>query len=292
VQQTDIFITADAINTLNLGHAVVYAFDATGNVTSLINFTTLAKQLNDGKPLTEYELDVIYKLVDKAVIDQLIGAYIDVETQTLRISTRIEDTLPGLNRADFMTNLESDLEAVGLSPQNYQLTNLFVLYQDILSRLFQSQISTLGIVYGALAVILLLIFKSPKIALIALVPNVITTTAILGIIGWTGIPLDLMTITIAAIAMGIAIDDTIHFVDAYIEGSHGEKLNSAFSHTGLAITYTTSLIAAGFGMFVFSDFMPSVYFGLLTACAMIFALFTDLTVLPALLRKFVPDKQI
>ena len=138
--------------------------------------------------------------------------------------------------------------------------------------------------------IYILIFKSLKIALIALVPNVVTTTAILGVIGWAGIPLDLMTITIAAIAMGIAIDDTIHFIDAYLSGSEGQKMNSAFSHTGLAITYTTSLIAAGFAMFMFSDFMPSVYFGLLTALAMLFALFTDLTVLPALLRKFVADK--
>jgi hypothetical protein len=288
-ERDDIFLPAEYVNTLHLGHAVVDAFEATGNVTSLINFTTLAKQLNNGKPLTEYELDVIYKLVDKEVIDKLIGSYIDIDTRTMRISTRIQDTLPGLNRAEFIKNINADLQATGLSPQEYQLTSLFVLYQDILSRLFDSQIATLGIVYVALTIILLLIFRSVKIALIALVPNIITTTAILGVIGWFNIPLDLMTITIAAIAMGIAIDDTIHFVDAYISGQHGEKLKSAFSHTGLAITYTTSLIAAGFGMFVFSDFMPSVYFGLLTACAMFFALFTDLTVLPSLLNKFVPD---
>ena len=285
----DILLPAEYINSLHLAHATVDAFEATGNVTSLINFTTLAKQLNDGKPLTEYELDVIYKLVDKEVIDKLIGAYIDVDTKTMRISTRIQDTLPGLNRAEFIKNINADLQAAGLSPQEYQLTSLFVLYQDILSRLFDSQIATLGIVYIALALILLAIFRSFKIALIALVPNIITTTAILGVIGWLNIPLDLMTITIAAIAMGIAIDDTIHFIDAYLSGEQGHKLASAFSHTGLAITYTTSLIAAGFGMFVFSDFMPSVYFGLLTACAMFFALFTDLTVLPSLLRKFVPD---
>ncbi len=287
----DLTLSAQQINSLHLGHAVVNAFDATGNVTSLINFTSLAKQLNDNQPLTEYELDAIFKLVDKKVIDQLIGAYIDVETNTMRLSTRIQDTLPGLNRAEMLDNMRGDLQAAGLKQSEFEFTNLFVLYQDILSRLFDSQIKTLGFVYVALALILLFIFRSIKLALIALVPNVITTTAILGVIGWFGIPLDLMTITIAAIAMGIAIDDTIHFVDAFNSSASGNKLNSSFSHTGLAITYTSLLIAAGFGMFVFSDFMPSVYFGALTACAMLFALLTDLTVLPAMLKMFVGDDE-
>lgn len=289
---SSLFVPADKINTLHLGHAAVDAFEATGNVTSLINFTTLAKQLNDNKPLTEYELDVIYKLVDKQVIDQLIGAYIDTNTGTMRISTRIQDTLPDLNRAELLTAIKADLQAVGFAENEYQLTSLFVLYQDILSRLFSSQIETLGIVYAALGLILLLIFRSIKVAIIALIPNIVTTTAILGVIGWLNIPLDLMTITIAAIAMGIAIDDTIHFTDAYLSAKPGEELNNAFSHTGLAMTYTSILIAAGFGMFVFSDFMPSVYFGLLTACAMLFALFTDLTVLPALLKRFVKPQSV
>ena len=285
----DLFMQADDVNRLHLAHAVTDHFAATGNVTSLINFTTLAKQLNDSKPLTEYELDVIYSMVDKAVIDQLIGAYIDTESNTMRISTRIEDTLPNLNRAVFLQNLKADLAATGLASDQYQLTNLFVLYQDILSRLFDSQIATLGIVYVALGIMLLVIFRSVKIALIALIPNILTTTAILGVIGWLGIPLDLMTITIAAIAMGIAIDDTIHFIDAFLTADSGDQLSQSFSHTGLAITYTSSLIAIGFGMFVFSDFMPSVYFGILTACAMLFALITDTTVLPAMLKVFVGD---
>lgn len=290
-EQSDLFMRADDVNKLHLGHAVIDAFDATGNVTSLINFTSLARQLNDNKPLTEYELDVIYSLLDKAIVDQLIGAYIDTDTNTMRISTRIQDTLPELNRATLLENVHADLKATGLTSEDYQLTSLFILYQDILARLFDSQIATLGLVYIALAFVLLAIFRSIRLALIALVPNVLTTTTILGLIGWLGIPLDLMTITIAAIAMGIAIDDTIHFIDAYISAEDGNNLNNAFSHTGLAITYTSSLIAIGFGMFIFSDFMPSVYFGVLTACAMIFAFITDLTILPALLKTFLAKEK-
>ncbi|WP_286268626.1 efflux RND transporter permease subunit [Thalassotalea hakodatensis] len=285
--KSDLFMTAKQVNTLHLGHAVVNAFDATGNVTSLISFTKLAKQLNDGAPITEYELDVIYSMVDKETIDSLVGAYIDTDSNTMRISTRIQDTLPGLNRAEFLDKLTKDLNAAGLSEDQVELTNLFVLYQDILSRLFDSQITTLGIVYGVLALVLFAIFRSIKIALIALVPNIINTLGILGIIGWLGIPLDLMTITIAAIAMGIAIDDTIHFVDAYKSKLDGKPMQHAFSHTGLAIVYTSTLIATGFSMFVFSDFVPSVYFGLLTACAMMLAVITDLTVLPGLLKKYI-----
>ncbi len=285
-EQSSLFMSAEQVNTLHLGHAAVDAFSATGNVTSLINFTTLAKQLNNNQPITEYELDVIHALASQQVVDNLVGAYIDTDSQTMRISTRIEDTQQGLNRAELLTNLESDLVATGLSPQQFQLTNLFVLYQDILSRLFESQITTLGIVYLVIGIVLVAIFRSIKLALIALVPNILTTTTILGIIGWAGIPLDLMTITIAAIAMGIAIDDTIHFVDAYVTHQQEDKMQRAFSHTGLAIVYTSTLIAAGFGMFVFSDFMPSVYFGVLTACAMIMAIVTDLTILPALLKRY------
>lgn len=291
-KSSELFVDAETVNRLHLAHAAIDAFDATGNVTSLINFTKLARQLNDNKPLTEYELDAIYKLVDKEVIDSLIGAYVDTNTNTMRISTRIQDTLPNLNRAELLDNINADLQATGLKQNEYQLTNLFVLYQDILSRLLDSQINTLALVYLALGLILLAIFRSLKLALIALVPNVLTTAGILGVIAWAGIPLDLMTITTAAIAMGIAIDDTIHFMDAYLSGNPGEKLRGAFSHTGLAITYTSTLIAVGFGMFVFSDFMPSVYFGVLTACAMLFALITDLTLLPALLTRFVKDEAV
>ena len=291
-EQDDLFLSAQQVGTLQLGHAAVDAFDATGNVTSLINFTTLAKQLNDNAPITEYELDVIYSLVDEKVIDSLIGAYIDTESQTMRISTRVQDTLEGLNRAEFLSNLKKDLIASGLTDDQFQLTNLFVLYQDILSQLFESQITTLGLVYIVIGLVLLAIFRSLKLALIALVPNVITTLTILGIIGWTGIPLDLMTITIAAIAMGIAIDDTIHFVDAYNQPNEDNPIHYAFARTGLAIVYTSTLIALGFSMFVFSDFMPSVYFGILTASAMLLAIVTDLTVLPALLQRFTrPDSK-
>ena len=285
--KTDLLLTATQFNQLHVAHAVVAEFAATGNVTSLVNFTTLASQLNDGKPLTEYELTSIYRLLEQKVVNQLVGAYLAEEPLQVRIASRIKDTTEGLNRELLMQQLQQDLQTVGLAAEDYSLTNLFVLYQDILSRLFDSQIMTLGLVYLAMAVILLLIFRSVKVALIALVPNVCTTLGILGLIGWLAIPLDIMTITIAAIAMGIAIDDTIHFVHSYLQAPAGKALQQAFSHTGLAMLFTSVVVSAGFAVFGFSGFLPSVYFGLLTAAAMLMALAADLTILPALLSRFV-----
>jgi predicted RND superfamily exporter protein len=285
--KADLLLSAEQFNQLHVAHAVVAEFAATGNVTSLVNFTTLATQLNDGKPLTEYELNSIYQLLDQKVVNQLVGAYLTEDPLQVRIATRIQDTTEGLNRELLMQQLNQDLQSVGLKAGDYSLTNLFVLYQDILSRLFDSQITTLGLVYLGMAVILLLIFRSLKIALIALVPNVCTTLGILGLIGWLGIPLDIMTITIAAIAMGIAVDDTIHFVHSYLQAPADTALKNAFAHTGMAMLFTSVVIAAGFAVFGFSSFLPSVYFGLLTAAAMIIALAADLTILPALLSRFV-----
>lgn len=284
---SNLLLSAKQFNQLHVAHAAVAAFAASGNVTSLVNFTTLARQLNDDKPLTEYELNSIYRLLDEKVASQLVGAYLSDKPLQARISTRIQDTTAGLDREQLMQQLNQDLQSVGLTPQQYSLTNLFVLYQNILSRLFDSQIKTLGLVYLAMAILLLLIFRSVKIAVIALIPNVCTTLGILGLIGWLGIPLDIMTITIAAIAMGIAVDDTIHFVHNYLKAPRGQALQNSFAHTGIAMLFTSTVIAAGFAIFGFSSFLPSVYFGLLTAAAMLMALAADLTILPALLSRFV-----
>ncbi len=298
VQNEELILTADMVNQLLLVQKAIDAFEATGSVTSIANFTELAKDLNGDKPLTEYELTSIYHLLDKQVVNQLVGAYFSGENEQLRISVRIQDTTKDLDRETFVTQLKQDMNTVGVSDDEYSLTNLFILYQDILSRLFDSQVKTLGIVYVVLGLVLFAIFRSIKVALIALVPNVLTTLGILGIIGWLGIPLDIMTITIAAIAMGIAVDDTIHFLHAWLEGAkNGEDSSEAqsaskhaFGHTGLAILFTTTIIAIGFSLFGFSDFLPSVYFGLLTATAMLMALVTDTTLLPALLTLFVTKK--
>lgn len=290
-QDGDLVLSAETVQTLQKIQHVMNQYPVIGKEMSIVNFTQLAKKLNHGKPLTEYELTAVYHLLDKELSEQLLGAYFSPEHHQLRISTRIKDSTEGFNRADFLQQLRGDIEGLGIASDSYQLTNLFVLYQDILQRLFDSQVSTLGLVYLALTLVLLAVFRSFKVAIIAIIPNIISTMMILGLMGWFGIPLDLMTITIAAIAMGIAVDDTIHFVHHYLKSvghqSQDEAVRATYHSVGFAMLFTTIIITTGFGMLGFSDFIPSVMFGLLTGLAMLIALLTDLTLLPAMLNKFV-----
>ena len=295
-QNNELMLTADTVNQLQLVQAAVNAFEATGSVTSIANFTTLAKQLNDGKPLTEYELTTIYHLLDKKVVDQLVGAYFAPESEQLRISTRIQDTTEGLDRESFLQDLRSDLGAVGLSSEEYSLTNLFVLYQDILSRLFDSQVTTLGLVYAVLALVLFAIFRSVKVALIALLPNILTTLGILGVIGWAGIPLDIMTITIAAICVGMAVDNSIHYIYRFREeyalvGDYDKAMWRSHGSIGRALYYTSMTIIVGFSILMLSSFKPTIYFGFFTSVAMCMALLGALTFLPRLMLTLKPLKK-
>lgn len=292
---TELVMSAETVQTLQKIQHVMEQYPEIGKVMSIVNFTQLAKELNDGKPLTQYELTAIYHLLDKELSEQLLGAYFSPEHQQFRISTRVKDSTEGFNRAEFLQRLRADITGLGIDPKAYNLTNLFVLYQDILQRPFEAQINTLGIVYVVLTLVLLMIFRSFKVAVIAIIPNIISTMVILGLMGWFGIPLDLMTITIAAIAMGIAVDDTIHFVHHYLKSVEQQPRDKAIAATynsvGFAMLYTTLIITVGFGMLGFSDFIPSVMFGLLTGLAMLVALLTDLTLLPAMLDKFVGAKK-
>ena len=173
------------------------------------------------------------------------------------------------------------------------LTGLFVLYQDLLEQLFTSQALTLAVVFVVLGLAFAVIFRSLRIALIALVPNLLCAFSVLGVMGWLGISLDFMTITIASVAMGIAVDDTIHYVHRFREQQRsGAVADQAIGHShrtvGAALVYTTLIIVCGFSLLAFSDFVPSVLFGLLSALAMLVALITDLTLLPAMLRRWAP----
>lgn len=290
----DLILTAKDIQNLQIIQTVLRQYEAMGNTSSVVNFTELAKQINNNKPLTEYELSALYMLLDDSLKDKLVQSYFSESHQQLRISARIQDTTENFTRTEFLDSLHKDIVAQGIDEQQFYITNLFVLYQDILKQLYQSQILTLGLVFLALTLVLYVVFGSAKIALIAVIPNILTTAGVLGVMGWFNIPLDIMTITIAAIAMGIAVDDTIHFVHRYLAGQNSETASNAlkdtFHSTGFALFCTTVIIAAGFSLLSFSDFVPSVLFGVLTAVAMLLAFIIDLTLLPVLLKRFVAAK--
>lgn len=288
----DLALTANTVQSLQLIHEKLAAREAIGKTLSLFNFTQLAMQANQGRPLTEYELTALYQTLDEGLRDDLLGSFFAPAEGQARISIRIKDTTVDLDRADLMDGLHADMRELGVEPARYQLTNLFVLYQDILQRLFRSQILTMGFVFGALSLAFLAIFRSLKIALIALAPNLLAVAVVLGLMGWLDIELDLMTITIAAIAMGIAVDDTIHYIHRYREElkdgkTPAEAVSRSHESVGYAMLYTSIVIMAGFSVLSFSDFVPSALFGQLTALALAAALLGSVTLLPALLKAFV-----
>lgn len=284
----DLIMSADFVQQMQAAQAGIDGLPATGKVLSVVNFTELARYMNDGKPLTEYELTAIYWLLDESVRENLLAGLYNPDTDRVRIGVRIQDTTEDLDRGALVQRLEATLQDHGLAPEQFELVGLFMLYQDLLARLFESQILTLGVVLAALFVAFLLIFRSLRVAAIAIVPNILSIAVVLGTMGWLGIALDFMTITIAAVAMGIAVDDTIHYVHRYLEERDAGTGALARTHrsVGYALLYTSLIIALGFSLLAFSDFIPSVLFGLLTALAMLTALLADLTVLPALLKRF------
>lgn len=284
---SDLIMTAEFVQRLQSLQAQLGAQAGTGKTLSMVNFTELARYMNDGKPLTEFELTAVYRLLDASVREGLVAGLYNTDTGRVRLSMRVQDTTPELNRADYVAELRTKIEAAGIAPADYELVGLFMLYQDLLAKLFESQILTLGVVLAALLLAFLVIFRSLRVALIAIVPNIISIAVVLGTMGWLGIALDFMTITIAAVAMGIAVDDTIHYVHRYLKecDGDGDAVVNTHRSVGYALLYTSLIIALGFGLLGFSDFIPSVLFGLLTALAMLTALLADLTVLPALLHR-------
>jgi hypothetical protein len=185
------------------------------------------------------------------------------------------------------------VEKLGLKEDHIHLTGLLVLYNNMLQSLFKSQILTLGIVVLALMAMFWLLFRSVKVALIAIVPNLLAVATVLGFMGWLNIPLDMMTITIAAISMGIAVDNTIHYIYRFkkeflINQQYTKTLHLCHGSIGYAMYYTSVTIIIGFSILVLSNFLPSIYFGLLTGLAMFIALFAALTLLPQLLIVFRP----
>lgn len=288
-QKQDLVITADAIQMLQKIQNALEEKEAIGNITSVVDFARVARVVT-GKPLVEYELTALYHALGKDLKTDLFSNYFAVEEQEVRLSMRIQDATKNLNRAELMQSIHQDMASLGIDKENYQLTNLFVLYQDILSRLVDSQFMTIAIVYGAIAIVLMIVFHSLRVALICLVPNLVTTAAIMGGMGLLNIPLDLMTITIAAVAMGISVDDTIHYTHRYLQSdspSPDEAVRSSLLTVGYAMVYTTTIIVIGFSSLMFSDFIPSVLFGLLTSITMLIALLADLTILPVLLHRFI-----
>ncbi|WP_346837267.1 MMPL family transporter [Microbulbifer sp. SAOS-129_SWC] len=274
-------------------HDFLEAQPEIGKVQSLATLYKVARDLNNG-PLNDFELAVARTSLPPEINSVLVKPYLSVEHHQTRITLRVMESDPNLRREELIERIYNYAEKdMGIAPENIHLTGLLVLYNNMLQSLFKSQILTLGAVFVGILLMFLVLFRSLSLALIALVPNMLAACVVLGGMGLAGIPLDMMTITIAAITVGIGVDHAIHYLYRFRDefakdGDYVATMHRSHATIGRAMFYTAITIIAGFSILALSKFVPSVYFGLLTALAMSAALVGSLTLLPLLILLFKP----
>ncbi len=288
------WFTADRMALAMKIHDYLDSLPETGKVLSLATMLEIATKLNKGQPLDNFQLALVYSKLPEKFKRIIIKPYVSPQHHQLRYSIRVKDSEKSLRRDAFLKKIRHDLvNNLGIKKEKLHLAGLLVLYNNMLQSLFKSQILTLGVVVLAFLGMFFILFGSLKLALIAIVPNLLAISTVLGIMGWLKIPLDMMTITIAAISIGIAVDNTIHYIYRFrhefkAENGYAKTVHLCHGSIGRAMYYTSLTIISGFLILTFSNFIPSIYFGLLTALAMLIALLAALTLLPQLIITFKP----
>ena len=274
-------------------HNIVDARPESGKVLSLSTGFSVMDRLYDDK-LGGVELALIERSLPSDVADVLIAPYYDPVEQQARITVRAMETSKTLRRAEYLESLYAQiLTETGLDETRVKFTGLLVLYNNVLQSLYASQILTLGAVFVAIGIMFLALFRSVSLALLGLAPNILAAGLVLGVMGLAGIPLDIMTITIAAIVVGMGVDNCIHYIHRFrrefeVDGNYRESMYRSHSSIGRAMYYTTLTVVVGFSMLTLSNFTPSIYFGVLTVMAMLAAVMGALLLLPKLIIAFKP----
>jgi len=290
----DTWYTYQKMRQLGDVHDYLNSLPETGKVLSISTTLDLLAQINGGTPLNALELAFVPAAVPDDLQDILLTPYISEEHSQARFSIRILETMPDLRRQDLLDRIHNHLTTdLGYDPERIQLSGMTVMYNNMLQSLFDSQIKTIGVVFGAILVMFLILFRSIKLSLIGMAPNLIAAGSVLGLMGWLGIPLDMMTITVAAITVGIAVDDTIHYIHRFKtefakDGDYLATMHRCHRSIGQAMFFTSLTIISGFSILVLSNFIPTIYFGLFTGFAMFMALVGALTLLPRLIILFKP----
>ena len=283
------WFTKDKIDKIDKIHDYLDSIPAVGKVLSFASIIEVATQLNNNQPLGTLEMGVLYTKIPETIKKEIIDPYISIKDNEARISIRVKDSLPDLRRNDLIKQINFDLQnKLDLKEEEFKLAGVLILFNNLLQSLFKSQILTLGFVMIGIFAMFLILFRNLKISILGVVPNFIAAFFILGIIGIMGIPLDMMTITIAAITIGIAVDNSIHYIyrfrEEYAELKDYKKtIKLCHSTVGVAILNTSITIVFGFSILVFSNFIPTIYFGIFTGIAMLLAMISVLTLLPSLI---------
>ena len=287
------WFTRDKMDKIIKVHDYLDSLPEVGKVLSFASILRVAEDLNN-KKLQSLEIAVLYSKIPEEIKKEIILPYISVEKDEARISIRIKDSLKDLRRDDLINKINSDLNAkIGLDKKEYKLAGVLILFNNLLQSLFKSQILTLGIVLLGIFLMFFILFRNTTISIIGIIPNFLAAFFILGIIGSLGIPLDMMTITIAAITIGIAVDNSIHYIYRFREefkkiNNYNKTLDKCHSTVGVAILNTSITIVFGFSILVLSNFIPTIYFGVFTGIAMLLAMISVLTLLPKLIITYKP----
>lgn len=290
----DYWFTPYKIDRINAVHDYLDSLPAVGKVLSLVSILRAGEALNDDQAFTPFELAILYKKIPPDIREQMIDPYISIGNNEARISLRILDSQPDLRRKELLEQIESDLQnQLNIPPEQFKVSGILVLYNNMLQSLFQSQIQTVGAVLLGIALMFMVLFRSVLLAVIGIIPNALAAGLVMGIMGLAGLPLDMMTITIATITIGIAVDNSIHYIYRFREEfpkhtSYEATMATCHANIGRAVLYTSTTIIFGFSILVFSNFIPTILFGLLTALAMFVALLAVLTLLPKLILLLKP----
>ncbi len=283
------WFTKDKIDRISLVHNYLDDLPQVGKVLSFSSIIDVATLLNNNKPLGTLEMGVLYSKIPESIKKDIVDPYISLKDNEARINLRIIDSQENLRRNDLIKKINYDFKnKLGLNENDFKLAGVLVLFNNLLQSLFKSQILTLGLVMIGIFGMFIILFKNIKLSLIGVVPNFIAAFFILGFIGLLGIPLDMMTITIAAITIGIAVDNSIHYIYRFKEEFNNTKdyrktIDICHSTVGKAILNTSITIVFGFSILVLSKFIPTIYFGIFTGLAMLLAMISVLTLLPSLI---------
>ena len=288
------WFTKDKIDKISSVHNYLDSLPQVGKVLSFSSIIDVATLLNNNKPLGTLEMGVLYTKIPETIKTEIIDPYISIKNNEARINLRIIDSQENLRRNDLIKKINYDLKnQLGLKKDEFKLAGVLILFNNLLQSLFKSQILTLGLVMIGIFLMFVILFKNIKLSLIGVIPNFIAAFFILGIIGLLGIPLDMMTITIAAITIGIAVDNSIHYIYRFkeeftISKDYNKTINLCHSTVGKAILNTSITIVFGFSILVLSKFIPTIYFGIFTGIAMLLAMVSVLTLLPSLILLLKP----
>ena len=285
----DTWFTYQKMERLRKVHNYLDSLPQTGKVLSIVTTLDILARVNGGEPLDALQLAFVPSQIPKDLKDILLTPYISEEHDQSRFSIRVLETSQDLERDQLLENIRTHLtEDMGFQDDQVQITGMMVMYNNMLQSLFDSQIKTIGVVFLAIMAMFLVLFRSVKLALVGMAPNLIAAGSVLGLMGWLGVPLDMMTITVAAITVGIAVDDTIHYIHRFKteftkDGDYIATMHRCHRSIGQAMFFTSLTIITGFSILVLSNFIPTIYFGLFTGFAMFMALVGALTLLPRLI---------